>query len=343
MSLLLRIATDRWHEHHAAVLAKYPGLVPVAKGNGYGFGNERLADEATRLGVDTLAAGTLTEARDLLSRFEGRIIVLTPYLPGDEIDALPERVVADVASVETLLKLPHRRVVIDCMTAMRRHGIEPGDVPALRDELADREVDGFAVHLPLDRPGGYDPVAEVAGWLDRLAAADITVGTMFVSHLGADEVADLARRYPDVAIRPRVATELWLGAGDALRSRATVLDVHPLARGQRFGYRQRAARGDGHLVIVAGGTAQGVGLESPRILRTARARAKTAARAMLALNNRARSPFSWKGRQLWFAEPPHMIVSMLFVPAGVTPPVPGDELTATLRHTTTRFDRIVED
>jgi hypothetical protein len=342
MSLLLRISTDAWREHHAAVLGRYPDLVPVAKGNGYGFGNVRLAAEAARLGVDTLAAGTLTEARELLPHFEGRIIVLTPYLPGDEVDDLPERVVSDVASIDALRKLPNRRVVIDCMTGMRRHGITPDDVEALRDVLADREVDGFAVHLPLDRPAGVDPVADVAAWLDRLAAAGVTVGTMFVSHLTAHEVSELSARYPDVAIRPRIATELWLGAKDALHSRATVLDVHPIARGQRFGYRQRPARADGHLVIVAGGTAHGVGLESPKILRGAGARAKSAARSLLALANRSLSPFSWQGRQLWFAEPPHMIVSMLFVPAGVTPPAPGDELDATLRHTTTWFDRVVD-
>jgi hypothetical protein len=58
--------------------------------------------------------------------------------------------------------------------------------------------------------------------------------------------------------------------------------------------------------------------------------------------NRTLSPFSWAGRQRWFAEPPHMQVSLLFLPADVAPPAVGDELDVELRHTTTHFDRVVD-
>jgi len=101
-------------------------------------------------------------------------------------------------------------------------------------------------------------------------------------------------------------------------------------------------QGDGHLLVVAGGTAHGVGLEAPKNLSGLTPRAKNLARAGLATLNRTASPFSWSGSKLGFAEPPHMQVSLLWVPGEVTPPQVGEELKATLRHTTTLFDRIIE-
>ena len=43
MSLTLSVDGDRWRAHLRAFAEATPGLVPVAKGNGYGFGNGRLA------------------------------------------------------------------------------------------------------------------------------------------------------------------------------------------------------------------------------------------------------------------------------------------------------------
>ncbi len=61
MALTLHVDGDRWRTHLKDVLARNPGLVPVAKGNGYGFGLRRLARKAEWLGVDTLAVGTYDE------------------------------------------------------------------------------------------------------------------------------------------------------------------------------------------------------------------------------------------------------------------------------------------
>ena len=43
MSLSLYVDGDRWRAHLRAVAQGHPGIVPVAKGNGYGFGVGRLA------------------------------------------------------------------------------------------------------------------------------------------------------------------------------------------------------------------------------------------------------------------------------------------------------------
>ena len=125
-----------------------------------------------------------------------------------------------------------------------------------------------------------------------------------------------------------------------MRAAATVLQVLPVRRGERLGYRQYRSARDGWLVMVAGGTAHGVGLQAPRAVRGLRPRARALARSGLAAMNRVRSPFTWDGRRPWFAEPPHVLVSMLMLPRDTDPPKPGMELAADLRYTATRFDRI---
>jgi hypothetical protein len=342
MALTLYVDTPRWRAHQRSVVDAFPGLVPVAKGNGYGFRNLRLAEEATRLGADVLAVGTSYEAAELKDYFGKDLIVLTPYRIREDTVPLPQRVIRTVGSIEGLRGLVGGRVIIECMTSMRRHGVSPEDLGKLRTAVDDVRVEGFAVHLPMDRPEGVDPLGETAAWVDRLRAAGLPLRRMFVSHLKSQEVAELSRRYPDVHFRARIGTQLWLGDHRAIDCRGTVMDVHPLAKGDRYGYRQHRASADGHLLVVAGGTAHGVGLEAPKNLTGLTPRAKNLARAGLATLNRTPSPFSWNGSKIAFAEPPHMQVSLLWLPGEVQPPQAGEELKATLRHTTTLFDRIAD-
>jgi hypothetical protein len=55
---------------------------------------------------------------------------------------------------------------------------------------------------------------------------------------------------------------------------------------------------------------------------------------------RALSPFHVAGKQRWFAEPPHMQCSLVWLPATFDPPAVGDEVDVDVRMTTTAFDRI---
>ncbi|WP_033214202.1 alanine racemase [Kitasatospora phosalacinea] len=342
MTLTMYVDTGRWRAHQRGMLAEFAGLVPVAKGNGYGFGNARLAREAARLGVPTLAVGNTDEAAAVAGDFPGDLLVLTPYRAGEPGAELPEgRVVRTVAHAEALAALPAgSRVVIECMTSMRRHGVAVGELPGL--PVRHLAVEGFALHLPLDRPDGSDPVDEVDRLVRAIGEAGLPTGTVYLSHLSAKDGLRLAGRHPGTDFRSRIGTRLWLGEVEALSSRATVLDVTPVARGERYGYRQHKAPSDGHLLVATGGTAHGVGLEAPKYVHGVLPRAKGLARAGLATVNRTLSPYSWQGKQLWFAEPPHMQVSILFLPGELKPPAIGDELALAVRHTTTHFDRVVE-
>ncbi|MFI6765729.1 alanine racemase [Streptomyces sp. NPDC050355] len=342
MALTLYVDTARWRAHQQSVLQQFPGLVPVCKGNGYGFGHERLADEATRLGADILAVGTTYEAARIKDFFSGDLLVLTPFRHGEEPVPLPDRAIRSVSSVEGVGGLVGARVVIEVMSSMKRHGVKPEDLAKLAAAIEDVRLEGFAIHLPLDRADGSDAVDEVIGWMDRLRAARLPLHTMFVSHLKADELARLQQQFPQTRFRARIGTRLWLGDHEATEYRGSVLDVTRVSKGERFGYRQQKAASDGYLVVVAGGTSHGVGLESPKALHGVMPRAKGVARAGLATVNRNLAPYVWAGKQRWFAEPPHMQVSILFVPGDAPQPQVGEELVAHLRHTTTQFDRLVD-
>jgi hypothetical protein len=142
-------------------------------------------------------------------------------------------------------------------------------------------------------------------------------------------------------LRPRVGTGLWLGDRGALAPRATVLDVHSVRRGDRVGYRQRKLTRSGHLLVVGGGTAHGIALEAPAPAASPRQRAVSLARGGLDATGHALSPYVVDGRRRWFVEPPHMQVSMIFVPAAAAVPDVGDELDVQVRYTTTIFDHVL--
>ncbi len=349
--LLLHLDTARWQTHQDAIYAAYGhGLVPVCKGNGYGVGVARLAAESARLGVAAVAVGTEWELPEVLASFGGDVLVLTPWhqATGGAADAAaPEpRVLRTVGHIAAVRQL-HRagvRIVIELRTGLHRHGLSEADIGVVGPLLAASPelLAGWALHLPIDHPPGADPIREVIGWVDRLRALGLPTPALWVSHLTAAEVTALAAALPGVAIRPRVGTQLWLGDRGAMRVTGTVLDVHALGRGQRSGYRQRRAGAAGHIVVVAGGTAHGVALEAPRAVRGPLSRARALALGALAAGNAALSPFSYRGKARWFIEPPHMQVSLLFLPADVAPPTLGEELDCQVRLTTIHPDAVVE-
>ena len=354
MSLTLTVDGDRWRRHLRGVAEDNPGLVPVAKGNGYGFGLARLARKAQWLGVDTLAVGTYDELPEVATRFDGDLLVLTPWRPFGtalELDpALERRVVhtlGRLSDVEALLdRNPDVRFVLERLTSMNRHGFSARDLRAAGDLVRSRgrldaaHLAGVALHLPLQQ-GSH--LSEVHRLLNDVVAAELGTTTIWVSHLTREELVALRASYADFTIRPRIGTSLWLGDRGALKVTATVLDVHPVERGDAFGYRARTAPKSGHLLVVSGGTAHGIGLEAPTGESSIKARAATLARGGLDAVGFVRSPFTIDGKQRLFAEPPHMQASMLFLPHGPRVPEVGDQIGVRVRYTATAFDKVVLD
>lgn len=344
MSLTLYVDAARFRANQHRVLATQPEVVPVAKGNGYGLGNARLAAEARNLGVDTLAVGTYAELRQVADTFPGSMLVLTPWRSFEAPAGPNPRVIHTVGRVEDLEGLlardPDARFVLERMTSMLRHGFLPRELRVAGELVGNHPRAGFegvALHLPM---GGASHLSEVQRLMTDAVAAGLPPTTIWVSHLTDGELAQLARSWPDYRFRPRIGTDLWLGDRGAFRVRATVLDVHPVERGDVFGYRGRTAPKAGAIVVVSGGTAHGIGLESPTGAHTLKARAGAIARGGMDAAGFVRSPYSIGGKQRLFAEPPHMQASMLFIPQGSAVPVVGDEVDVRVRYTATTFDRV---
>ncbi len=340
MTFDLRVDAARWRRHLAAVAAGTPGIVPVVKGNGYGLGRDLLAAEAGALDCATLAVGTYSEVPGALSAFGGDVMVLSPWRPFLSDVTYDERVVHTVGRVEDVTALAERgeqvRVVVEGETSMARHGFDRHELAAVAAALGDLRVEGFAVHLPM--AGGN--LVEAESWAAALGASQIETDTMYVSHLTDAELLLLAERRPQLTVRPRIGTDLWLGDLGAFDVRSTVLDLHHVSRGERVGYRQRPVPRDGYLLVLAGGTSHGLGLEAPRAQASALQRGKTLAKGGLEAAGFTLSPFSIDGKQRWFAEPPHMQASLVFLPASARAPEVGDTVPVAVRYTTTTFDAI---
>lgn len=349
MTLSLRIDEERFRQHLLRTYAQHPDLVPVAKGNGYGLGLTRLAELSAWLGVDTVAVGTYQEVAPVADAFPGSLVVLSPRRPFEAPlpptgSPMARRLIHTIGRVSDLEQLldhdPEARFVLELLTSMRRHGFDRAGLREAAAVLADRpdaRLEGIALHLPM---AGTSQLSEVRRLLNDSVAAGIATDTVWVSHLTAGELATITRDWPDYRIRPRIGTDLWLGDRGALEVTATVLDLHPVERGEPFGYRGRTAPRAGTIVVVSGGTAHGIGLESPLGAGSLKARAATIARGGLDAAGFVRSPFSIGGKQRLFAEPPHMQASMLFLPQDAAVPAVGDEVPVRVRYTATEFDRV---
>ena len=342
MPLTLTIDRARWEEHQRRLLSEVPALVPVAKGNGYGFGLELLARQAGNLGVPVLAVGIAQEVEKVRAAgwsggFAGDVVILNPWRPFDEVATAQlhdPHLIVTVSRVEDIAALakshPGTRVLIEIETSMHRHGLRPSDIDAAALERLTFE--GWTIHLPAD--GSLEEANRLA--TDALATRR---GPIWLSHLSVADYRSLSARL-DVATHMRVGTRLWLGDRSAYQTTATVLDVHRIGKGEVLGYHSRRAPKDGHILIISGGTAHGVAMAAPVPQRSLRQRGVTLAQGFLDAAGRTLSPFEVGGRKRAFAEPPHMHSSMIFVP-GADPLVQvGDEVPVTTRMTTVTVDEI---
>ncbi len=339
---------DRAHAADAA-------LIPVIKGHGYGLGQQLLAHEATRLGVHAIAVGTIHEVPSVADAFAGDIVVLEPIDPRDPVAAaawrhhveagLGQRLIRTVASPEGLDFVldthDDARVVLEARTSMHRFGLHSAALReawawALQAQQDGRlQLLGLTVHLPL-QPSAVD-YDEILQLVDEIGDDSLHV---LVSHLDAKSVEILRRHKPNLRVSLRVGTALWLGLRGALHAHGTVLAVHRVAKGEAVGYQRRKAPRDAQVLVVAGGTAHGVALTAPSPAISTRQRAISVAVGLLDGLGRARSPFSLERKQLWFVEPPHQHVSMLWLPTSAPAPAIGSTLDADVRYTITRADAV---
>ncbi|MEZ7963923.1 MAG: alanine racemase [Candidatus Nanopelagicales bacterium] len=377
MSFTLNINGDKWGTHlrsvvNAVTTASGSSLVPVVKGNGYGIGQELLGVTAMELGADTIAVGTVFEIESVISVTQGDIVVLQPFDSRDvgaaakwsEISKkfYSGRIIRTVASLEALNELitgsSGVRVIIEARSSMVRFGLtEPELIGALgnadiRAALATGQffIEGISVHLPIERSSRDSHAVEVMRWAGLWEAETAVweghsppAPVIWISHCSDTELLTIRQSVSELIVRMRVGTRLWLGDRSTLSASGTVLAVHPLSEGVKVGYRQRRAGKNATLVVVSGGTANGIGLSAPSPTTSLRQRVTSFGVGALDAAGRSMSPFSLGGKQRWFAEPPHQHVSMLWLNNESVLPQVGAQVSAEVRFTTSRFDAVLID
>lgn len=302
MGLRLSVQRTAWlHSVEAAASAR-PGLIPVVKGNGYGFGRATLMPIAARLAAGgRIAVGTVYEAHDVAA---GSVpLVLTPHV--DVIPAtVPPSAVLTVGSLDHVRALERHgwtgRVTVKLASSMRRYGVAAEALTDVVDAArsAGFEVDSFSLHLPL---AASEPSrrAEVEAWMPSLDPAL----PLSVSHLEPHTYADLRAAHADRMLHIRCGTALWHADKHFVQLSADVIDVHAVTAGTTAGYHASTIPGDGHLVLVAAGSSHGVRRLAGGL-----------------------SPFHFARTRLALLEDPHMHTSMVFVATGLALPSIGERV-----------------
>lgn len=283
--------TAMWRSHIAQVASGIDGLIPVVKGNGYGFGRIRLAELATEF-CDMVAVGTVHELDGLPGELTA--LVLTPTLSAP----------ASTSPILTVGNEQHigcldgwqGRVTVKLTSDMYRFG----RATDLIDQARDAGLDVMSVSIHPSLVGTMaDHRAQIVETIAGLPRTDANL-PVWVSHLDHDTYTSLP---PDRPYGLRLGTALWHGDKSALKLSADVLDVRSLTTANTAGYRLGPVTSDGHLVIIGAGTAHGIA----------------------ALPD-GRSPFHFAQTRLTLHEPPHMHISMAFVPLGQPLPAIGDRV-----------------
>jgi alanine racemase len=288
VTVTLTVRAAPWRAHVAQIANAVDGLVPVVKGNGYGFGRIVLARFAAEF-CDTVAVGTIHELAGLPDGLHA--VVLTPTLAPPSTTAAILTVGSDahIAALDGW----DGRVLVKLESSMHRYGGDVALVGAAR--AAGLEVIGVSIHPPL-AGASADHAAEIGSIVE---AVDPEL-SVWVSHLDPAAYASLP---PTHNYRLRLGTSLWHGDKTHLQLCADVLDVHRVSAGTPAGYHQHPVGADGHLVMIGAGTANGVTVLPD-----------------------GRSPFHFERRRLELLEPPHMHSSMAFVPDGDRLPAVGSSV-----------------
>ena len=326
MPLSLHVDGQKWRSHLSQLISAKPGLVPVIKGNGYGFGLELLAAESTRLGVETVAVGLASEVAKVRTAFAGEIVILSP----DQVTELKDpKIIQTISSLEVLRSIDaSSNVIVEILTPLNRHGIDASEINSALAIIKERGLNlrGFTLHLPIAKIDSK--------WISSTLNLLPDGSTVWISHLhNADQ---MKKEFTKLVFRERIGTSLWLGTDSALEVTATVLENRKIQGSA--GYQQRRARGN--VIVASGGTAHGIGLTAPQNDFSLIGRLKTIARALESAFGRMRSPYRHNGRTLDFLESPHMQCSLL-IGSGSSQLKPGDELKVRVRYTTTTFDQII--
>ena len=300
MTLRLSVDSSSWNLHFHEVAKSLLNVVPVVKGNGYGFGRQTLMSHAASI-ANEIAVGTVFEAHDVPANCTA--IVLTPA--GRELpESLPHTAVLTVGSLQHIENLKNNSwrgsVVVKLRSSMNRYGANKDE---LTDVLAALKIAGlthvgWSIHPPLDGQP-EDHLREIKHWMSELSS-DLP---WFISHTNAVNANELRKEFSKNRIRVRSGTALWLGDKSMIQLTADVLDIRSVKKGETAGYRNVDINSDSTIAMIGVGTSHGVHLVGTEL-----------------------SPFHFNQQRLALVEPSHMHTSMVFIPKGDKLPQVGDNI-----------------
>ena len=288
MTLRLSVDSSSWNLHFHEVAKSLLNVVPVVKGNGYGFGRQTLMSHAASI-ANEIAVGTVFEAHDVPANCTA--IVLTPA--GRELpESLPQTAVLTVGSLQHIENLKNNSwrgsVVVKLRSSMNRYGANKDE---LTDVLAALKIAGlthvgWSIHPPLDGQP-EDHLREIKHWMSELSS-DLP---WFISHTNAVNANELRKEFSKNKIRVRSGTSLWLGDKSMIKLTADVLDIRSVKKGETAGYRNVEITSDSTIAMIGVGTSHGVHLVGAEL-----------------------SPFHFNQQRLALVEPSHMHTSMVLIP-----------------------------
>jgi len=377
MTFSLNVNATKFRGHLVSVMNSYATagaeLVPVIKGNGYGFGRGVLASEAARLGSNRIAIGTVWELGQSLADFAGEILVLEPFNSSDtsavaqwreHLEHNADRIIVTVSNVDlaAVRAAGAKNIYLEGKTSLSRFGILHLDMQSI-ENFNDLKVQGLSLHLPIVQPAiKVDATTEISSafngatlsksmtetwnWVvlyQELATKFALPKHLSLSHITESQLKSLKKMMHsynfDMEIEVRVGTKLWLGEPSALQATGTVLQIHELMNSRTVGYQQTNSGNNKRLIVVSGGTAHGVAMAAPSTASSLRKKGVAIAEGFSQAIGKVRSPFSFKGKNLDFVEPPHMQVSMLW--SNDMKIAVGDNLNCNVRNTTSNFDCVL--
>ena len=377
MTFSLKVDATKFRGHLVSVMNGYASaganLVPVVKGNGYGFGRGALANETSRLGCNRIAIGTVWELGQSLADFPGDILVLEPFNSVDEsavvqwrrhLEHNADRVIVTVSSIDlaSVRAAGAKNIYLEGKTSLSRFGMLHFDMQSLVN-FNDLKVLGLSLHLPIAQSATkVDATTEISSafngatlsksmteawnWIvlyEELSTKFSLPKHVSVSHVSEAQVHSFKKMMQsynfDQDIEVRIGTKLWLGEPSALQATGTILQIHEVLHRQTVGYQQIDSGNNQRLIVVSGGTAHGVAMAAPSNASSLRKKGVAIAEGISQAIGKVRSPFSYHGKNLDFVEPPHMQVSMLWS-NDATISV-GDNLACNVRNTTTNFDSVI--
>ena len=312
MTLRLTVNEADWVAHVQRVDQAYPGLVPVVKGNGYGFRRWNLVSLASQLATE-VCVGTVYEVKETPATVTP--IVLTPTMTPPP-KAMAESAILTVGSIHHVVALESAgwsgRVMVKLQSSMRRYGVAPDALEELRTAVAAAKmtIHGYAVHPPL-AGDQKDHVADIQTWLPEIP----TSTPVYVSHLDARAYAFLIKSNKAHTFRIRLGTTLWHGDKSMMQLGADVVDRHPAELGDVAGYQLTPVSGPGEILMVGAGTAHGI-----------------------RVHDDGRSPFHYQRQRLNMLEAPHMHTSMLYMARGRPAPAVGEWIDVQLPLTQVHVD-----